>query len=315
MKVSILISTYNGAGDVRPLLNSIQQLETGPHELEVILRDDSSSDDTVKIVAQEYSWVNLIRGEEGNVGFVKSNNIAFQKATGSIICCVNQDTVLHPRFVVEGLKILQQDRQVAGVNTNMIMPWVMSLEQFKKKKQHEFPAYEYQLTPYGFVRYVEVDKRVCQTNFMSGGGFFVRKSGLAQSEYLFDPAIDMYCEDTELSLRLQRNGGEIMYSPQVILYHNQAARKVGTSRELIKLLAITRNRFALFARINSPLIFSIKYPLYLVGIILKMAYLGLSYPKKIIAYAAGTGGASLFLCLFPYWLMYSFRSRQREKNT
>ena len=222
MKVSVLISTYNGEKDIRPLLDSIKKLEPGSCEIEVILRDDSSADDTAEIVEQEYGWVHLIRGTGGNVGFVKSNNIAFQQATGTIICCVNQDTLLHPRFVVEGVGILQQDPQVVGVNTNMIMPWVMSLEQFRKTtSQNDFPAYEYQLTPYGFVRYVEVAQAPHVTNFMTGGGFFVRRSIVQEDGYLFDPVLDMYCEDTELSLRVQRRGGSIAYCPQAIQRHYQ----------------------------------------------------------------------------------------------
>lgn len=305
MKVSILISTYNGEKDIRPLLDSIQELETDSCELEVILRDDSSFDCTVKIVEQEYEWVTLIQEGGGNVGFVKSNNIAFQQATGDIICCVNQDTMLHPRFIAEGVKILQNDPQVFGINTNMIMPWVMSIDQFREKKQKDFPAYEYQLTPYGFVRYVEVDKSEYKTNFMTGGGFFIRRSVIPRDGYLFDPTIDMYCEDTELSLRLQRLGGNIMYCPEAMIYHNQASRKAATVPELVKLVQITRNRFALFAGVNSPLLFTLKYPMYLIGIIIKMSYLGFSFRKKMSAYVAGTGVAFLFFCLFPYWLIYS----------
>jgi glycosyltransferase involved in cell wall biosynthesis len=48
MKVSILISSYNGGTDVPALLDSIEKLALGSHELEVILRDDHSSDGTLE---------------------------------------------------------------------------------------------------------------------------------------------------------------------------------------------------------------------------------------------------------------------------
>ena len=314
MKISILISTYNGEQDIRPLLDSIEELKTGTHEIEVILRDDSSSDETADIVDREYGWVDLIRGEGGNVGFVQSNNIAFQKATGEVICCVNQDTILHQCFIVAGVKVLQTDPEVVGINTNMIMPWVMSLDEFGKKTQQELPAYEYQLTPFGFVRYIEVEKTVHDANFMTGGAFFVRRDVLGQRGFLFDPKIDMYCEDTELSLYLKLLGGQLNYCPLSIIYHNQVTRKAGTLRELVQFLKITRNRFSLFARVNDPIIFVLNYPLYLLGIIFKMSYLGLSFPKSILAYAAGTGGALLFICLFPYWLIYALRGDSRQQS-
>ncbi len=308
MKVSILISTYNGENDIGPLLDSILELEKRTYELEVILRDDSSKDDTVAVVEQDYGWVHLIKGIQ-NLGFVSSNNIAFQQATGSIICCVNQDTILHPVFIEEGLKVLQQDLRVVGVNTNMIMPWVMSLEEFKGKKCRSLPTYEYQLTPFGYVRYVAVKKNVHPANFMSGGGFFVRRSFLLSFDFLFDPGIDMYCEDTELSLRLQRLGGKILYCPGAVVYHNQLPRKASTFDELVKLVRVTRNRFALFARSTPPLTFCLRYPLYLIGIILKMSSLGLPVRKRMGAYVAGTAIAGLFFGLFPCWLIYSLHNK------
>lgn len=315
MRVSILISTYNGENDIRALLDSIKELEKGCYETEVILRDDSSIDNTVKIVEQEYGWVQLIKANGKNLGFVRSNNIAFQQSTGSLICCVNQDTILHPGFIVEGVRLLQQDQQVVGVNSNMIMPWIMSIEQFRKKDQKEIPAYEYQLTPYGFARYVAVEKTSRQANFMTGGGFFIRRSIIPQNGYLFDPEIDMYCEDTELSLRLQLLGGKIMYCSKAIIYHNQLPRKAVTFAQLVKLIRVTRNRFGLFARINSPALFSLKYPFYLSGILLKMSSLGFSSQKKIIAYFAGGWIAFLFLLLFPYWFMYSLGHRKTDESS
>jgi GT2 family glycosyltransferase len=307
MQVSVLVSTYNGEKDVRSLLDSILGLAPGDYEVEVILRDDTSSDGTADIVEQEYGWVKLIRGKGGNVGFVQSNNIALQRAAGEIICCVNQDTILHPRFLAEGVAALQRDQQVLGINTNMIMPWIMTVDEFEQKTLQTLPAYEYQLTPFGFVRYVEVDKRAHKASFMTGGAFFIRRSTIHPGGNLFDPAIDMYCEDTELSLRVRKNGDCILYCPLAVVYHNQAARRGGGLHELLKLLKITRNRFALFARINSPFDFTLRYPLYLAGILLKMSYLGLSFPKNILAYTAGSGVALLFFCLFPYWLIYSFK--------
>ena len=129
MIVSILISSYNGQRDVIMLLKSIEKLAPGDYQIEVILRDDNSSDGAVKEISENYPWVKLINGRE-NIGFAKSMNIAFEAATGEIICGVNQDTVLEERFLLEGLLVLEKYPEAIGVNTNMIMPWVMSLKKF-----------------------------------------------------------------------------------------------------------------------------------------------------------------------------------------
>ena len=314
MKVSMLISSYNGERDVPALLDSIEKLALGRHELEVILRDDNSSDGTPEKVSKEYKWVNLIRGKQ-NIGFVRSNNIAMIHATGDVICCVNQDTILDSDFLMEGLDILESYPEVVGINTNMIMPWILSLEELQKMSRKDIPTYEYQLTSYGSTRYVRVKPIVRETNFLTGGGFFLRRSALKEGEELFDPEIQMYCEDTELTLRLKKRGGTIMYAPRSIIFHHQAEKTASSFGELKKLLKITWNRFYVLSKHFRPVEFLEHYPLYLVGIVKKMEYLGLQKPKRGLAYFVGLCVTLPFSILLPYWLWHSYTSFKQSRST
>jgi GT2 family glycosyltransferase len=313
MKVSILISTYNGGRDIPLLLNSIEKLALGSHELEVILRDDNSSDRTMEKVSKNYPWIRTISGER-NIGFVGSTNIAMGQASGDVICCVNQDTILDSNFVLEGLTVLESYPDVVGINTNMIMPWVLSLDDFERISYKDLPAYEYQLTAYGFTRYVRVDPILRQTNFLTGGGFFLRRSALEEGEALFDPRIQMYCEDTELALRLKKRGGILMYAPTCIIFHCQAAKRARSFGELKKLLKITWNRFYVLSKHFRPREFFKHYPLYVMGIIRKMDHLGLPRSKKFEAYLTGGCLSLVFLSLMPYWLWYSHVSNKEDRN-
>ena len=137
---------------------------------------------------------------------------------------------------------------------------------------------------------------------MTGGGFFLKKSTINKGEHLFDPKIDMYCEDSELSLRLQKKGWDIIYAPEAIIFHNQTVKTASTYRELKKLIKITWNRFHLFSTITPPKQFCKNYHLYTIGIIKKMGHLGLSPWKKSLAYFTGGFLAVFFLLLFPFWL-------------
>lgn len=311
MKVSLLIPSYNMKTHVPALLDSIKNLALGGHGLEVIVRDDNSSDGTPDEIAGKYPWVKLIRGDR-NVGFARSNNIMMKHSTGEVICGVNLDTVLDKNFMLEGLAALEKHSDAVGVNTNMIMPWVMTLEDFRntppeKLPAEKLPAYEYQLTRYGFAQYVPVEPVMRETNFMTGGGFFLKRSALREGEELFDPDLSMYCEDTELSLRLRNRGGTIMYAPKATLYHNHSPIKAGSLGELKKLFSITWNRFYVMARHHTPWDFFKHYPLYVWGILRKMEYLGLPPKKKPLAYLAGGCLAVPFSLLMPYWLWRSLR--------
>lgn len=308
MKVSVLISTYNGEEDIPRLLDSIGGCVLGNHSLEVILRDDHSGDRTADIVSQGYPWAQLIRGNR-TVGFVKSNNIAVSQASGDVICCVNQDTILDSHFLVEGLNLLEARTDVVGVNSNMMMPWVLSLEDFIQLPRHRIPSYEYQLTPYGFAQYVAVAPIIRETNFLTGGGFFVRRSALKADEKLFDPMIHMYCEDTELSLRLRKRGGRLAYCPGALLYHHQVPKKVGSFSALKKLLKITWNRFYVLSKHATPMEFLRCFPLYLFGLVAKMGHLGVPSSRKPFLFVAGACLALPFSSLLPYWLWQASRSR------
>lgn len=313
MKISILISAYKGRLDLPLLMSAIERLRRNDHEVEVIVRDDHSSDGTADLVEKSYPWCTLLRGER-NLGFVRSMNLAFRASSGEVVCCLNQDTVPGEEFLLEGVAALQREGDIAGVNTNMIMPWIMSLEEYGRTPPENMPAREYQLSRYGFAQYASVTPETRFTNFMTGGAFFLRRSAISSREELFDPDLFMYCEDTELSLRVQSRGGRIAYSPHAMVYHNQVAKRLSGGTPLKRLLQITWSRFLVMAKYDRPLKLLKNYPLYCWGTILKMGHLGLDGQKKKWAFAAGTVTGLLFLFLLPcfFWKSVHFAPFRQE---
>ncbi|MEP6903620.1 MAG: glycosyltransferase, partial [Actinomycetota bacterium] len=63
--VSISIVTWNSAGEIRDCLSTLADL---PHNWEVWVIDNNSSDDTVEIVRREFTFVKLIANPD-NKGF------------------------------------------------------------------------------------------------------------------------------------------------------------------------------------------------------------------------------------------------------
>lgn len=83
--VIVVISTYNGAKYIERQLNSI--FEQSGVDIQVLVRDDCSKDNTVKVV-REYAKnhpqnkIEIIKGE--NVGFAKSFGLVFRCAAMQI---------------------------------------------------------------------------------------------------------------------------------------------------------------------------------------------------------------------------------------
>lgn len=311
MKASLLISCFNNKADLKQLLPSVENLRTAHHNLEVVLRDDGSTDGTLEWVNRHFKWIKILGGE--NLGFVRSNNTLFPEAGGDIVVLINADTLLHPDFLAAGLAVFEKFPDAVGVNSNMIMPWVMGLAEFLKTDAEALPAWEYQLTPYGYCQYIKVDKQLRKTSFMTGGGCFLKRSALNPGENIFDDSLgkSSYCEDTDLCLRLLSRGGAIYYAPKALIYHNQAPKQSAGRQALKKLFKITWNRFYVMAKHHSPGRFSRLYPMYLIGIGKKMNYLGLTGSKKNLAVLAGILLALPFALMFPYWLWISAKWKRR----
>lgn len=65
--------------------------DTPRYKFEVIVVDNSSSDDSCQMVKKRFPWVKLIELRE-NLGFAKANNLGAKKAGGKYLLFLNPDT-------------------------------------------------------------------------------------------------------------------------------------------------------------------------------------------------------------------------------
>jgi len=91
---SICIANYNGAALLDDCLQSVLA-QQGNIASEIIVHDDASSDDSVKLLREKYPLVELLASRE-NVGFCVSNNRMAEQARGEFILLLNNDAALYP---------------------------------------------------------------------------------------------------------------------------------------------------------------------------------------------------------------------------
>ncbi len=109
--VSIIIPTYNAEKVISGLLNSV--FSTGIEDMEVIIVDDCSTDNTIKIAGKYL--VNVIQMEE-NSGPARARNRGVKEARGDIIFFLDADVV-----VTEGTIREVQDYFVRHPSANCII--------------------------------------------------------------------------------------------------------------------------------------------------------------------------------------------------
>lgn len=113
-KVSVIIPVYNAEPVLRTALGSV--LAQRWDNLEVLVVDDSSADDTASI-AEEYAErdgrVRLIRAE-ANRGAYVARNIALREATGEFVTCHDSDDWSHPEKIERQVEHLLGNPQVVA---------------------------------------------------------------------------------------------------------------------------------------------------------------------------------------------------------
>jgi hypothetical protein len=304
MTVSVIIVAYNGAGHLALLVPSIQSQDLSGATLEVIVLDNASSDGTAQWVKQNHPWIKLIESEK-NLMFVGGNNMAFKEASGDIVLLLNQDTVLAPGFIREALAAFEKFPDASAFSVNVVFPGDMPIAEFMRAKPSDIPCKMFSLTSFGYAAYVPAKAEYAPVNFLSGCGCFIRRSALNPGETLFDPSLDAYAEDTELSLRLAGRGAKMIFVPRAALFHNQSWDRRGLMDGLEKMLKIAWNRFYVFSIHTRPAGLLLKYPLLLAGVPMKALSLRLAPLKTASAFIGGTAVALFFVPLFPYWLYIS----------
>lgn len=90
--VSICIANYNGDALLDECIHSIFEQEF-QQSFEILVHDDASTDDSVRILRERYPDILVIESSE-NVGYCKSNNRMVEIARGKYVLLLNNDATL-----------------------------------------------------------------------------------------------------------------------------------------------------------------------------------------------------------------------------
>jgi N-acetylglucosaminyl-diphospho-decaprenol L-rhamnosyltransferase len=95
--LSYIVVTYNSSHTIEECLNALTQQTACKPRCEIIVLDNASEDDTVRIVASKFPAV-MLRHTERNSGFAAAANSAGRHAGGEYLCFINPDAVVAPDF-------------------------------------------------------------------------------------------------------------------------------------------------------------------------------------------------------------------------
>ena len=114
--VSVIVPTHNSGRWIADSIRSING-QTYPH-LEIIVVDDGSGDDTVRIIKD--LEIKLILIERENRGVSSARNAGLEKAAGRYIAFLDADDLLEAESVEERVKFLEDNPECGYVFTDAV---------------------------------------------------------------------------------------------------------------------------------------------------------------------------------------------------
>jgi len=118
-KVSVIVPTYNGSEFIEETINSV--IEQDYCNVELIVIDDCSTDNTVKVVSKLESKFNFkFLSNETNQGLMKTNNIAVKESSGEYLLILGHDDLLASNHIAQLLNDFKPNDVMLWCNSDVI---------------------------------------------------------------------------------------------------------------------------------------------------------------------------------------------------
>src|SRR3990167_2573571 len=108
-KVSVIIPNYNGEELLSHNLPKVIKYCKG---CEIIVVDDASNDNSVKLIKKSYRNIKLIKNSK-NLGFARSINMGVESASGDLVLLLNTDVSPRKNFLKNALKLFKNSNLFA----------------------------------------------------------------------------------------------------------------------------------------------------------------------------------------------------------
>lgn len=238
MKVSVIIVNYNVKYFLEVCVHSVLRAAQGI-DAEVIVVDNNSSDGSCDFVRQRFPSVTLIEirrmlaflGPIIRPWLWRRSNIFF----------LNPDTVMPEGFLTTTIAYMDQHPEAGALGPRLID----GKGQFAPDSKKSFPSLSvaiFKTTGLNKIfsrsayinKYYAVhiaERQTAEVDVLSGCCMLVRNEAMEKSGGPFDEDYFMYCEDVDLSYRIQKAGYKNIYFPEVDLIHykGESTRKMTLS--------------------------------------------------------------------------------------
>ena len=215
--VSVILVNFRGADDTIEAIRHLGQVDWPQDQLEIVVVDNASGDDSVERIRGAAPHVKLIASKT-NDGFAGGCNRGVSVATGEFVALLNNDAKPDEAWIRTAIEKFAESPQIGAV-ASRVLDWdgklvdyigsAMTWYGMGFKPQTAEPA----PTELGDARDVL---------FGTGSAMFVRRS-VYDALGGFDERYFMFFEDVDLGWRLNLRGWRFVYEPRSLAYHKHHA--------------------------------------------------------------------------------------------
>jgi GT2 family glycosyltransferase len=219
-RVTVIILTWNRVEDVVPCLESFSDVDYP--NLEVVVVDNASADDTVATLRASFPWVTLIVNDD-NLGYVGGNNVgmryALEKKETDYVFILNSDTKMTRSCLKELVGVMESDKRIAITGAknlylqNPVYSWgkygVLNWGPMLVRTHGRF-----------VLDYPEASPK--DVDWVIGNGCMMSREAL-QTIGLFDEDFFQVNEDVDWCVRARNLGYRVVYVDTAAIHHKGAS--------------------------------------------------------------------------------------------
>lgn len=219
-KVSVVILNWNGAEMLRRFLPSVLAGSAG-EGIEVCVADNGSSDDSYRMLEQEFPAVRLIRLDR-NYGFADGYNKAFEQVDAEYAVLLNSDVEVSPGWLTPMVEYMDLHPDVAACQPKLL--------DWKQKDRFEYAGaaggfidrYGYPFCRGRIFEVVEKDEgqydAPISVFWATGAALFIRLDKYREVGGL-DGRFFAHMEEIDLCWRLRSRGYKLFCLPESKVWH------------------------------------------------------------------------------------------------
>jgi len=219
MDISVIIVSYNTADLTVACLESVFASQRISYEVLVV--DNASKDESVKIIRKKFPSVRLI-ANENNRGFGAANNQALRECKGRHVVFLNPDTTVEPESFYTMAAFMDAHPKVGLAGPKVLNP---------DGTRQDSVSYRYPGHRYG-----AADLGVLPGNIACVlGACQIASARLLRELGGFDEDFFLYGEDQDICLRVRKRGFEIgVIGDAVIMHHGGQSERHNLPEDVLR---------------------------------------------------------------------------------